>query len=63
MGIINAKDADTVDVSNMRYGDQYMQVLGSSVRQMTDFKKFNLSRNRLTGGSVEKMVKQVGKRA
>jgi hypothetical protein len=56
MGVINAKESDTVDVSNMRYGDRYIKILGSSVRSLGEFKKFNLSRNRLTGSSVEKMI-------
>lgn len=30
--MINPKDQETIDISNMHYGDDYINVLGNSVK-------------------------------
>ena len=47
MGMKNF-DKEEINIPDMRYGNEYMEVLAHGIRTIKDIPRCNLSRNRLT---------------
>ncbi len=63
LGLIQAERKDTLQIKNMRFGDNYMRVLGRGLQDNTTLKNFELGSNRLTEASAAKLLRKIAPRA
>ena len=54
MGVIGWKGGDDINLSNFKYGDKYMSIIGEVLNHIPEIRKYKFSHNRISsqGASV-----------